>query len=153
MTVLYVYLDGFKAVNDRLGHGAGDSILAESAERLRSCVRRGDVVARLGGDEFAVLAGGIGRAEAEELAGRIVARLAEPVRVGKASVGVAMGEPGRDWSIGALPRPTGRCTWPSSRVAPLTASSPDQRTRPIHLTAWKGVSRESALARSYHTGV
>ena len=72
--VLVVDLDGFKAVNDVAGHEAGDQVLVEVADRLRSVVRDRDLVARLGGDEFGVLVHA-GVNEAMALAGRIVAEL------------------------------------------------------------------------------
>ncbi|MGH9143250.1 MAG: MASE1 domain-containing protein [Vicinamibacterales bacterium] len=55
IAILYIDLDQFKALNDRLGHLVGDRLLVETARRLRRCVRPGDAVARLGGDEFAIL--------------------------------------------------------------------------------------------------
>jgi diguanylate cyclase (GGDEF)-like protein len=55
ISVMYIDLDGFKAVNDSMGHGAGDILLQHVANRLKACVDDGDHVARLGGDEFAVL--------------------------------------------------------------------------------------------------
>ncbi|HET9442290.1 MAG TPA: EAL domain-containing protein [Acidimicrobiales bacterium] len=97
LAVLMVDLDGFKQVNDSLGHGAGDRLLVEVARRLADSVREGDTVARMGGDEFAVL---IERADLEGpavVAKRIAHRLRAPVHInGKAivsqgSVGVAMG--------------------------------------------------------------
>ena len=69
---LIVYdLDDFKAVNDRIGHLAGDAVLAEAAERLLSVTRSADVACRVGGDEFAVLMPETGSEDAELLAGRI----------------------------------------------------------------------------------
>lgn len=57
--ILYLDLDGFKAVNDTMGHKVGDEVLAETARRLQQCVREVDTVARMGGDEFTIILNGI----------------------------------------------------------------------------------------------
>jgi diguanylate cyclase (GGDEF)-like protein/PAS domain S-box-containing protein len=94
-TVLFVDLDGFKAVNDMDGHAAGDRLLREVAETLRRELRGPDVAARLGGDEFAVLLGTDQLPEARAVADRLVQRLrrmpSDPARRTAASVGVATG--------------------------------------------------------------
>jgi diguanylate cyclase (GGDEF)-like protein/PAS domain S-box-containing protein len=77
--VCYLDLDGFKNVNDTLGHPIGDMLLVAVAERLSACVRKTDAVARLGGDEFAILQIGLTRpAQAVELAQRALSAISEP---------------------------------------------------------------------------
>lgn len=94
--VVFIDLDRFKAVNDDLGHAAGDRLLVEVADRLRSTLRDGDHVGRFGGDEFLVICPGVDSAEqAKEIAERIVTVLTSTVDLGscpvqlRASVGVA----------------------------------------------------------------
>nr|WP_275941311.1 GGDEF domain-containing protein [Planosporangium flavigriseum] len=102
LAVLYIDLDGFKPINDALGHAAGDRVLVVVADRLTGAARSDDVVARLGGDEFAVLLPELQHsADAQAVASRIQAALqsgidldGHPVRVG-ASIGVAYGQAGR----------------------------------------------------------
>lgn len=104
--VLYVDLDGFKAVNDTVGHQAGDELLVEAARRIQDSLRSGDIAARLGGDEFAALICGVSpdRREREfqihDIAERLRSALCEPYRVEggevrvAASIGIAFAEPG-----------------------------------------------------------
>lgn len=89
LSVLFVDLDGFKEVNDRHGHGAGDELLVRVAERLRDVLRPNDFLARLGGDEFVIVLGGLGLMEAERLAGRVVASLELPFIVVGVEVGIS----------------------------------------------------------------
>ncbi|MGY1708692.1 putative bifunctional diguanylate cyclase/phosphodiesterase [Geodermatophilus sp. SYSU D00758] len=86
LACLFLDLDDFKVVNDSLGHGAGDELLVEIAERLRRTVRPGDLVVRFGGDEFVVVCADVPEDEAVALAERIVAALAVPVRLGGVDV-------------------------------------------------------------------
>ncbi|MFB8101485.1 MULTISPECIES: bifunctional diguanylate cyclase/phosphodiesterase [Streptomyces] len=105
--VLFIDLDGFKAVNDTIGHQAGDELLIQAARRLQESVRAGDTAARLGGDEFAALIMGDGTRDqgareyqVHEIADRLRLTLSQPYRIGPsevrvaASIGVAFAEPG-----------------------------------------------------------
>ena len=94
VAVLFLDLDGFKAVNDLFGHTAGDRVLEVVAGRLRACVRESDTVARQGGDEFVILLPEVNSAgDAETLAAKLLAALAEPIPCGKevAKIGVSIG--------------------------------------------------------------
>ena len=98
--VLFLDLDGFKEINDSLGHASGDILLTRVGERLRSCVRPHDTVARLGGDEFAILLEDAERdVDSYALAARILASLNAPFAIDgreifvRASIGIATADP------------------------------------------------------------
>jgi chemotaxis family two-component system sensor kinase Cph1 len=100
LALLFIDLDGFKRVNDTLGHDAGDALLVRTAERILAETRAQDTVARIGGDEFVVLCETAGPREAELIAGRIRESLRttfehddRQLPVG-ASVGIAIPRPG-----------------------------------------------------------
>jgi diguanylate cyclase (GGDEF)-like protein len=87
VAVLLLDLDGFKSVNDRCGHAAGDLVLCEVASRLRTVIRGGDTLARLGGDEFAIIAWHENASDAASLlAMRIITTLSHPILWGKTSI-------------------------------------------------------------------
>ena len=91
LAVLALDLDGFKAINDRYGHPAGDATLLEVSDRLRQTIRRSDFVARLGGDEFAVIASELnGPAPVSRLARRIGAALSTPIALRDAVAEIAV---------------------------------------------------------------
>ncbi len=87
LSLLYCDLDGFKTVNDTLGHDAGDVVLKTAAERLQAITRPGDTVARLGGDEFAIILEDGG--DAVTVAARILAAFEQPTFVGTQQVQLA----------------------------------------------------------------
>ncbi len=99
--LLFLDLDRFKAINDNLGHAAGDELLKEVAERLQECLRPGDTTARLGGDEFTVILEDIPNSfEAARIAERMLAALARPFVLGgqeqltSVSIGIAFSSTG-----------------------------------------------------------
>ncbi|HEV7526069.1 MAG TPA: EAL domain-containing protein [Acidimicrobiia bacterium] len=101
LAVMFIDLDDFKAVNDGLGHAAGDTLLCAVSGRLSECLRPSDTIARLGGDEFAVLLDGVvDVAEVMTIAHRLLEVLQLPVEIDElavtvpASIGIAMAEQG-----------------------------------------------------------
>ncbi len=127
--VLIIDLDGFKKINDELGHPMGDLVLVSFAERLRSVLRASDTAARLGGDEFSIVCENTEDADAEVLAARLRTTITEPLELGAQSIplGISIGigcvpggeEPGRSTS-GSSGRPTTPCT----RTRPPGAADP-----------------------------
>ena len=97
IALMFIDLDRFKAVNDSLGHDAGDQLLIEAARRIGECVRAGDLVARLGGDEFIVLLTDLESAvEIDPIANRLISSIQDPFAVRSeqaqisASIGIAV---------------------------------------------------------------
>jgi diguanylate cyclase (GGDEF)-like protein/PAS domain S-box-containing protein len=97
MALCYLDLDGFKLVNDTMGHDAGDSVLIQISQRIQSTIRGGDTVARLGGDEFVILLLGLEHGDECRIAlDRLLSVIAEPVNIGGkyfvlgASIGVSI---------------------------------------------------------------
>ncbi len=97
LAVIFADLDGFKLVNDSLGHDWGDELLRHAARRIEGCVRHGDTVARLGGDEFTLILPAIEKsADAEKIAAKVLDALRPPLKLGAheffvtASAGVAV---------------------------------------------------------------
>jgi len=89
MALFYLDLDGFKSINDELGHGSGDDLLRTVAARLRRAVRSGDIVSRLGGDEFACLLPDLDAPEQlAEVARKLLAVVSAPHTLGQLTVSV-----------------------------------------------------------------
>ena len=97
LALLFLDLDHFKPINDSLGHALGDEVLKTVAQRLSSAVREADTVSRYGGDEFLILLSEVSQpSDAELIAGKLIAAIAEPCRVGghvlqlSASIGISL---------------------------------------------------------------
>ena len=83
LAVIFADLDGFKVVNDSLGHAWGDELLRQVARRIEGCVRHGDTVARLGGDEFTLILPGIEKtSDAEKIGAKLLEALRPPLKLG-----------------------------------------------------------------------
>jgi diguanylate cyclase (GGDEF)-like protein len=133
-SVLFIDLDRFKAVNDSLGHRAGDELLGHVAARIRDCLRPVDTGARIGGDEFAVLLDDTGAEHAVPVAWRLIEALRRPFRIAGrdvfigASIGIAVGVsgPGVDGLLGNVAGVSGSdADDPLGNVAGMSGSNAD----------------------------
>jgi diguanylate cyclase (GGDEF)-like protein/PAS domain S-box-containing protein len=93
LAVLFLDLDGFKSVNDTLGHEAGDELLRAVAQRLTTMIRSGDLIGRIGGDEFVAVLERLSPQDTDDLAARIEAEISRPflLAAGTANIGVSIG--------------------------------------------------------------
>ena len=99
VALLFIDLDGFKTVNDTLGHEAGDFVLKAVAERLEKVIRPEDTAARIGGDEFILMLGGLPEEQvAARIAGRAIDAISRPFDFGGSSISV-----GASIGIGLFP--------------------------------------------------
>lgn len=118
--VMFVDLDHFKEVNDRLGHEAGDHVLVEAARRIENAMRPEDIVARLGGDEFLVVFES-GGADVDEISRRVLAEVERPVKIGRdqakisASIGLNV-VVGNDWTASMLLREADHALYEAKRT-------------------------------------
>jgi diguanylate cyclase (GGDEF)-like protein len=96
LAMVFADLDGFKAINDRMGHPAGDQVLVETARRILSVVRAADTVARIGGDEFLVICEVADQATADAVVARLTQAINQPLVLGdqtvmvRASIGMVL---------------------------------------------------------------
>ena len=130
LAVLYIDLDGFKPVNDRYGHAAGDMLLRAVALRLKNAVRAADLPARLGGDEFAVLLPHSDEAFAGEVAAKVTAALSAPYDLGMrvritASIGIAA-YPGSGNSIEELIGQADKAMYEAKAAVKAKGSAPSE---------------------------
>jgi len=122
--VFFCDLDGFKSVNDRMGHGAGDALLIEIGRRLRASVRQGDVVSRFGGDEFVILLRDYSPSDVASVRDRIADVLSRPIALRReqiiigASIGMAVAT--RDRDADALIRRADHAMYEAKRNEPRT---------------------------------
>jgi diguanylate cyclase (GGDEF)-like protein len=135
--IFFMDLDGFKAVNDTLGHAFGDALLTKVGERLKAHLRGNDVAVRFGGDEFAVLVDGVnGRKRAGAIANRLQAKLSAPYWIEgrevsvSVTIGAAFGAAGYD-NPEAMIRDADAAMYEAKRAASHTGDERVRSPRPL----------------------
>ena len=145
--VMLLDLDRFKAINDLLGHEAGDGLLRFAGERMQACVREVDLVARLGADEFAVVVSDAGLpASAGRVASRIVAAFAKPFQLDVPSLDV----PGLD---GPAPRTVSTTVSIGIAVGPGDGANPDTLLRHADMALHRAKAEQRGSARFFEAGM
>jgi diguanylate cyclase (GGDEF)-like protein/PAS domain S-box-containing protein len=155
VAIVFLDLDGFKEINDSLGHAAGDLLLSEVADRLRSCVRHGDTVSRFGGDEFAVLIDDINHdvdpaGLAEHISERFSAGFViegREIEI-RASAGIALCE-GPDTTVGQLLRNADLAMYRAKMTRPGSYVTYDPE---MHASLVERLELESDLRRAVREG-
>jgi len=132
LAVHYLDLDGFKPVNDTFGHAAGDMLLQQVAERLKSVLRNGDLVARLGGDEFAILQHA-SATNVADIADRCILALGKPFGIADRQIGISV-------SIGIA-------------VAPENGLDPDELMSAADTALYQAKASGKSTWRRSHTAV
>ncbi|MBI5463036.1 MAG: diguanylate cyclase [Gammaproteobacteria bacterium] len=145
MAVLFIDLDKFKPVNDRLGHKAGDAVLREAAQRMRNCLREGDSIARMGGDEFVICLPKLNQcSDVSIVVQKIQSALAQPVQIDAhnvqigSSIGISM-YPHNGDSVEALMQAADEAMYAAKaaggggcRFQPVTADTGEQAGNGLH---------------------
>lgn len=152
VVVMMLDLDGFKFVNDRHGHAAGDEVLRIIAARIGHVLRNGDMVGRLGGDEFAcLLRDGGGPDNLQALAGKLTASIASPMQVAgerlslPASLGYAV-SPGDGACVDTLLASADAAMYRAKRLQQAQQSSPDRLARPANVGRGARIEAPQATA-------
>lgn len=140
VTLLFVDLNGFKAINDRHGHDVGDEVLVHVSARMRTAVRTDDVVGRLGGDEFlVVLPGAVSQTTVAEVIERLEHALSRPLVIDGETlwVGASIGLASRtdQESADALLARADAAMYTAKRSAPI-ARDPARTPQPVFVTSW-----------------
>jgi diguanylate cyclase (GGDEF)-like protein len=157
IALLFLDLDGFKAVNDAMGHEAGDSLLREIARRLSDGIHQTDFVARLGGDEFTVILEKLSRRDdAIGIAEKLLANIRKPVQIGiksvqvSASIGIAFHEHSTEISPDHFVKSADSAMYEAKRSGKSTICVRGTHAQSTGLLAIEPATRQQATVLAHH---